>query len=117
MHDILKSGAADAAPAARLGEKPASTTTDGNGEHAHGRAKPDLSLVDGRRVMPSEVRFAIVRKMLEKAGWTLVRISGSHHYFQKPGSLPLSIPVHGNKVKPVYVKQIKKQIEEDETKA
>lgn len=67
--------------------------------------------------MPSEVRFAVVRKLLEDGGWTLVRINGSHHYFTKAGSTPLSIPVHGNKVKPVYVKQIRKQIEEDQGKA
>ncbi len=62
--------------------------------------------------MPSEVRFPLVRKMLEDAGWKLSRISGSHHHFTKPGSDLVSIPVHKNKVKPVYVQQIQKKIDE-----
>ena len=64
--------------------------------------------------MPSEVRFAVVRRMLLDAAWTLRRVSGSHHIFTRAGSSPLSIPVHKNKVKPVYVEQIRKQIEEDQ---
>jgi predicted RNA binding protein YcfA (HicA-like mRNA interferase family) len=29
--------------------------------------------------MPSPIRFAVIRKELEAAGYVLVRISGSHH--------------------------------------
>ncbi|MCK5114811.1 MAG: type II toxin-antitoxin system HicA family toxin [Phycisphaerae bacterium] len=58
--------------------------------------------------MPSEQRFSKVKKMLEKKGYSLSRISGSHHVFTKPGELPLSIPVHNRKVKPYYVRQIEK---------
>ncbi len=58
--------------------------------------------------MASERRFAEVRKMLEAAGWKLARIRGSHHYFTKPGRLPLSIPVHRGKVKSYYVRQVEK---------
>ncbi len=58
--------------------------------------------------MPSEQRFDKVLKMLEKKGYTLVRISGSHHIFDKPGELPMSIPVHRGKVKAYYVRQVKK---------
>jgi hypothetical protein len=36
--------------------------------------------------MPSPVRFAIVRKLLESKGYRLDRISGSHHVFVKPAS-------------------------------
>ena len=56
----------------------------------------------------SEVKFNRVKKMLEKKGYELTRISGSHHIFTKKGSLPVSIPVHNRKVKPYYVKQIEK---------
>ncbi|MCX6259106.1 MAG: type II toxin-antitoxin system HicA family toxin [Bacteroidia bacterium] len=36
--------------------------------------------------------------ILESKGWLLVRITGSHHIFVKPGSvLRISVPVHGNK--------------------
>jgi predicted RNA binding protein YcfA (HicA-like mRNA interferase family) len=34
--------------------------------------------------------------LLEKAGWTLDRIRGSHHIMIK-GKLTLSVPVHGKK--------------------
>jgi predicted RNA binding protein YcfA (HicA-like mRNA interferase family) len=58
--------------------------------------------------MPSEMRFSEVRKMLERAGYRLVRISGSHHCFAKPGETLVSIPVHQGKVKPYYVRQVEK---------
>lgn len=37
-------------------------------------------------------------KLLEKNGWKLLRIKGSHHIYGKPGVVVrLSVPVHGNK--------------------
>ena len=37
-------------------------------------------------------------KLLEKHGWKLLRIQGSHHIYGKPGIIVrLSVPVHGNK--------------------
>ncbi len=36
--------------------------------------------------------------VVERHGWALLRIHGSHHIYGKPGSVVrLSIPVHGNK--------------------
>jgi predicted RNA binding protein YcfA (HicA-like mRNA interferase family) len=36
-------------------------------------------------------------KVLERHGWTLLRVQGSHHIYGKSGSdLRLSVPVHGN---------------------
>jgi predicted RNA binding protein YcfA (HicA-like mRNA interferase family) len=36
-------------------------------------------------------------KVLEKHGWSLLRIQSSHHIYGKQGSnVRLSIPVHGN---------------------
>jgi len=36
-------------------------------------------------------------KLLEKHGWILLRIQGSHHIYGKPGSIVrLSIPIHSN---------------------
>ena len=58
--------------------------------------------------MASEKRFSEVRKILNHKGYTLARISGSHHVFVKPGENPVSIPVHKGKVKPYYVRKIKK---------
>ncbi len=56
----------------------------------------------------NDKKFAVVQKMLEKKGYELVRINGSHHIFDKPGCNPVSIPVHKRKVKPYYVKHIEK---------
>ena len=36
-------------------------------------------------------------KALERHGWTLLRVQGSHHIYGKAGSeVRLSIPIHGN---------------------
>ena len=36
--------------------------------------------------------------LLERNGWTLKRVQGSHHVYGKPGSeYRLSVPVHGNR--------------------
>ncbi|HEV8604667.1 MAG TPA: type II toxin-antitoxin system HicA family toxin [Tepidisphaeraceae bacterium] len=61
--------------------------------------------------MASEIRFAEIRKLLEQNGWTLGRISASHHIFEKPALI--SIPVHHGKVKPAYVRKAQKAIEEN----
>ncbi|HEX4965501.1 MAG TPA: type II toxin-antitoxin system HicA family toxin [Thermoanaerobaculia bacterium] len=35
--------------------------------------------------------------LLERHGWSLLRVHGSHHVYGKPGSsVRLSVPVHGN---------------------
>ncbi len=63
--------------------------------------------------MYNEKQFVKIKKMLERAGYRLVRISGSHHYFTKPGEQPFSIPVHNGKVKPYYVRQVEKVCKSD----
>ena len=36
-------------------------------------------------------------RIIERRGWTLLRISGSHHIYGKSGSVVrLSVPIHGN---------------------
>jgi len=36
-------------------------------------------------------------KLLERHGWTLLRVQGSHHIYSKTGSdVRLSVPIHGN---------------------
>ena len=68
--------------------------------------------------MPSEIRFAEFRKDLERHGWTLNRISGSHHVFVKQGAgFHINIPVHHGKVRPDYVRRIRKQIEDDDSQS
>ncbi len=37
-------------------------------------------------------------RVLERNGWSLLRIHGSHHIYGKPGSVVrLSVPIHGNR--------------------
>jgi predicted RNA binding protein YcfA (HicA-like mRNA interferase family) len=37
-------------------------------------------------------------RVVERHGWKLLRIQGSHHIYGKPGSVVrLSIPIHGNR--------------------
>jgi len=37
-------------------------------------------------------------RVLEKNGWSLLRVTGSHHVYGKAGSIVrLSVPVHGNR--------------------
>jgi predicted RNA binding protein YcfA (HicA-like mRNA interferase family) len=37
-------------------------------------------------------------RIIERRGWTLLRINGSHHIYGRTGSIVrLSIPIHGNK--------------------
>ena len=36
-------------------------------------------------------------KILERHGWTLLRVQGSHHIYGKTGNdVRLSVPIHGN---------------------
>lgn len=38
-------------------------------------------------------------RIIERHGWTLLRINGSHHIYGKHGSpIRLSVPIHGNRV-------------------
>lgn len=37
-------------------------------------------------------------RIIERRGWRLLRITGSHHIYGRPGSVVrLSIPIHGNR--------------------
>ena len=37
-------------------------------------------------------------RLVERRGWRLLRINGSHHIYGKSGSIVrLSIPIHGNR--------------------
>ncbi|MCL4479698.1 MAG: type II toxin-antitoxin system HicA family toxin [Deltaproteobacteria bacterium] len=55
-------------------------------------------------------------KILEKKGWELKNIKGSHHVYMKSGRKErLSVPVHGNKdLKIGLLKAIMKMAEIDE---
>jgi predicted RNA binding protein YcfA (HicA-like mRNA interferase family) len=37
-------------------------------------------------------------RVLERRGWVLDRVKGSHHIYREPNHpFPVSVPVHGNK--------------------
>ena len=37
-------------------------------------------------------------RLIERRGWELLRITGSHHIYGKAGSIVrLSVPIHGNR--------------------
>jgi predicted RNA binding protein YcfA (HicA-like mRNA interferase family) len=37
-------------------------------------------------------------RIVERRGWQLLRVSGSHHIYGKPGSIVrLSVPIHANR--------------------
>ena len=37
-------------------------------------------------------------RIVERHGWSLLRVHGSHHVYGRPGSgVRLSIPIHGNR--------------------
>ena len=43
-----------------------------------------------------------LRKVVEKLGWTLVRVKGSHHIYTKEDIAKIIvIPVHGNRDLPI----------------
>ena len=48
--------------------------------------------------------------MLERHGWVLLRIHGSHHYYGKAGvDVKLSVPVHANRsMKPGLLRSLLK---------
>ena len=58
--------------------------------------------------MPSEMRFAELRRLVESHGRVLVRINGSHHIFRLPDGSIFVVPVHHGMVKYAYVREIKK---------
>ena len=53
---------------------------------------------------PNGVRFDDLREMLEAYGWRVVRVSGSHHVFQRSGDT-FSVPFHRPHVRATYVRQ------------
>lgn len=76
----------------------------------------DDKLIAKLRRRPPEADFGDLQKVLEMFGWELKRVKGSHHHFTKPGADPpiITIPVHGSRVKGVYVKKILSYLELDE---
>ena len=56
-------------------------------------------------------------RLVERHGWTLLRVNGSHHIYGKVGSIVrLSIPIHGNtELKRGLLRHLLKQAAIDES--
>lgn len=54
--------------------------------------------------------LAEVTKLLESQGWTLDRVTGSHHIFGREQSPPIVVAAHGNSVKKGYLRQIRETL-------
>ena len=52
-------------------------------------------------------------RLLERRGWSILRVHGSHHIYGKPGSrIRLSVPIHGNQALKIgLLKHLLKQAE------
>jgi predicted RNA binding protein YcfA (HicA-like mRNA interferase family) len=75
-----------------------------------------LKLLNRLTKSPKGATFDDIRTLLSYEGFKLDRITGSHHIFKKAG-ITFVIPVHGNRVKSVYVKRVIALIEEAKGKA
>jgi predicted RNA binding protein YcfA (HicA-like mRNA interferase family) len=60
---------------------------------------------------PNNATFSDIRKLLEREGFELDRVTGSHHIFIKQ-EITFVVPVHNNKVKIIYVKKVIELIEQ-----
>ena len=80
-------------------------------DRATSLAMKKRKLLDRLTNNPNGATFDDVRRLLLQEGFTLDRIKGSHYIFKKPG-ITFIIPVHANRVKSVYVKQLIRLIKE-----
>ncbi len=67
-------------------------------------------ILSGRQ--DKNVTYAELASVLTQKGWTLDRVTGSHHIFRAPDGRMLSLPRHGKDLKPVYVKEARRMLEE-----
>ena len=67
--------------------------------------------------LDTDLRFAELKKVLERYGYTMDETQGgsSHCTFRKSGKLPITIPRHV-KIKKVYVKLVKDVVESEDAK-
>lgn len=68
-------------------------------------------LLERLKTNPTNVTFGDIRTLLFREGFSLDRVAGSHHIFKKAGTI-FVIPVHGKRVKSVYVKRVVELVEQ-----
>lgn len=59
---------------------------------------------------PANVSIRELQIVLEYFGYKLDRIKGSHFVFKSPKGVHKSIPVHNNKIKEYYIRDILKTL-------
>lgn len=60
--------------------------------------------------LPTEMRGDEIIHILEYFGFRLISVRGSHHQFARRNHSKLTIPIHHNRVKKVYLRIIKRTI-------
>ena len=63
--------------------------------------------------LDGDLRFEELKKILEKYGYHLDSINGSHHTCRKEGRPPITIPKH-KPIKKVYIRLIRDLVESEE---
>jgi predicted RNA binding protein YcfA (HicA-like mRNA interferase family) len=63
-------------------------------------------LLEKIRSHPKDVRFDDLQTLLGYYGYQLVRVSGSHHRYQRQGSPPVTISRHGAQVHSAAVEEV-----------
>ncbi len=63
------------------------------------------------RSHPKSVRFDDLETLLGYYGYRLVRVSGSHHRYQRQGSPPVTISRHGAHVHSAAVEEVLRILE------
>jgi predicted RNA binding protein YcfA (HicA-like mRNA interferase family) len=58
------------------------------------------------RSHPKNVRFEDLQTLLEHYGYQLVRVSGSHHRYQRQGSPPVTVSRHGTHVHSAAIEEV-----------
>ncbi len=64
-----------------------------------------------QRPLPTSLPIAKVIRVMEDMGYVL-KVTGSHHIFRKPGAEPVNVSVHKKRLDPKAVKRLAALFEE-----
>jgi len=67
-------------------------------------------LIDRIKNNPKSVSFDDLKKVIEKSGWKVINVVGSHYTFEKEGELRQLVKPHGKR-KDLYEREVKIWIE------
>lgn len=69
-------------------------------------------LIERLRQRPKGVTLDELDRVLRMFGFELVRISGSHHIYRRPGSPPITVTRHGAHVHSEAVREVLRIVDE-----